>query len=516
MAGRSRSVLDVREMLRRLRSGETDRRIARDLGVSRRTVRKYRERAEAAGWLGQEELVSAEVLEEVLRQVEEERRPGPISAVEPWREFVKARRADGVEIRALLGLVRERGYAGSYSSLRRFVAGMEKRAPEVYVRVETAAGEEAQVDFGYAGFFYDPRSGRVRKAWVFVMTLGFSRHQYAELVFDQKIETWVELHVRAFEWFGGSVKRVVLDNLKSGIVKAVLYDQEAQRSYRELAEHYDFLISPCRPGAAHLKGKVESGVRYVKRNALAGREFKDIDEANAHLLRWIEETAGARIHGTTQEQPLVRFEREREELQRLPTSRYEVVVWKKATLHPDCHVVFDYSYYSAPHWLAGKKLWLKATPRRVEVHHGYERLATHERATHRGTRRTIPDHLTPEKLAGLLPEPVRLRAIAREVGRFTSEFIERLLGEKPMDRLRGAQGVLKLRHRYGAARLESACRRALAFDELRYHTVKDILKKGLDLKPVEEMDSGPLPKTSQFARTVLELVPVPLRWAGRG
>ena len=142
MAGRSKSVLDVGEMLRRLRTGDTDRRIARELGVSRRTVRKYRERAAEAGWLTQEELVSPEVLEEALRQVEEERPIGPVSGVEPWREFVKAKRAEGVEIQALLGLLRERGYPGSYSSLHRFVTRVEKKPPEAYVRVETAPGED--------------------------------------------------------------------------------------------------------------------------------------------------------------------------------------------------------------------------------------------------------------------------------------------------------------------------------------------------------------------------------------
>ena len=342
-----------------------------------------------------------------------------------------------------------------------------------------------------------------------VMTLGYSRHQYAELVFDQKVETWVELHVRALESFGGVVKRVVLDNLKAGIVKAVVHDQEAQRSYRELAEHYGFLISPCRPYTPHHKGKVESGVRYVKRNALAGREFKDIHEANAHLTRWVREVAGARVHGTTQELPLVRFEREGEHLSPLPLNRYEVAVWKQVKLHPDCHVVFDYSFYSAPHRLVGEKLWLRATPRRVEVYYRFERLATHERAVHRGQRRTIGAHLPPDKLAGVLPEPTRLRALAAEVGASTAEFIDRLLGERPLDRLRSAQGVLKLQHRYGSPRLEAACRRALAFDELRYHTVKSILNKGLDLEPVAEteFDSGPLPATSRYARSAAELTP---------
>lgn len=518
MAGRRKSVLDVREMLRRLRAGDSDRRVAKELHVSRLTVKKYRKQAKEQGWLTHQELVSPSELESALSAAAGVGVPGPASGVEPYREFVKAKRQDGVELRALLGLLLERGYQGSYSSLRRFVSHLEKKQPAVYVRVETAPGEEAQVDFGYAGRLYDPSTQRMRKAWVFVMTLGYSRHQYAELVFDQKVETWVELHVRAFESFGGVVKRVVLDNLKAGIIKAVVHDQEAQRSYRELAEHYGFLISPCRPHTPHHKGKVESGVRYVKRNALAGRKFRDLDEANAHLHRWVAEVAGTRVHGTTQEKPLVRFEREGEHLLPLPANRYEPAVWKEVKLHPDCHVVFDYSYYSAPHRLVGEKLWLRATPRRVEVYHRFERLATHERAVHRGQRQTISSHLPPDKLAGLLPEPVRLRAMASDVGAFTAEFIDRLLGERPLDRLRSAQGVLKLQHRFGASRLEAACRRALAFDELRYHTVKGILRKGLDLEPVvvTELDSAPLPRTSQFARSAAELFPsVSQSWGRR-
>ena len=518
MAGRRKSVLDVREMLRRLRAGDSGRRIARELGVSRLTVKKYRKQAEENEWLSHEELVSPSALGEALRSSCVSGLPGPVSGVAPWGEFVKAKRDEGVELQALLGLVREEGYAGSYSSLRRFVARVEKKSPVVYMRVETAPGEEAQVDFGYVGCLYDPSSERVRKAWVFVMTLGYSRHQYAEIVFDQKVETWVELHVRAFESLGGVVKRVVLDNLKAGIVKAVVHDQEAQRSYRELAEHYGFLISPCRPHTPHHKGKVESGVRYVKRNALAGRKFKDIHEANAHLVEWVAEVAGTRVHGTTQQRPLMRFEKERAHLRALPANRYEVVTWKQVKLHPDCHVVFDYGYYSAPHRLVGEKLWIKATPHRVEVYHEFERLATHERAVHRGQRRTLGTHLPPDKLAGVLPEPVRLRAMATEVGAFTAEFIDRLLGERPLDRLRSAQGVLKLQHRFGMSRLEAACRRALAFDELRYHTVKSILNKGLDLEPVvvPEFDTGPLPRTSQFARSAAELAPSLSRsWGGR-
>ena len=506
MAGRRTDVLDVREMIRRFRLQEADRSIAQDLGAARNTVAKYREWARREGFLDAAELPPPGVIEERLAAVVRPPLAGPESTVEPFREFVAQKRVEGVELKALLGLLRERGFVGSYSSLRRFVRRLEKKPPETFLRVETPPGQEAQVDFGYVGELLDPVSERLRKAWVFVMTLSFSRHQYAEIVFDQKVETWVALHVRAFEAVGGVVKRVILDNLKAGIVKAVLHDAEAQRSYRELADAYGFLISPCRPRTPRHKGKVESGVRFVKRNALAGRDFRDILEANAHLARWVLEVAGLRDHGTTHEAPLARFEAERRLLSPLPARRYEVTVWKQAKLHPDCHVVFESAYYSGPHRLVGQTLWLRALPGRVEIFHEHALVATHPRAHRRGQWSTQADHLPPQKLQGLLPEPVELRARARLMGDAVSELIERLLGERPLDRLRSAQGILGLARRFGAERLDAACRRALAFDEVRYHTVKTILKKGLDLESISE-PAAPLPKTAIFARPASDFLP---------
>jgi transposase len=428
--------------------------------------------------------------------------------LEPYREFVTAKRAQGVEMMALWQQLRERGFAGSYSAVRRFIGRIEPRRRDTFLRLETAPGEEAQVDFGYVGEVFDRTTGRLRKAWVFVMTLSFSRHQYAEIVFDQKVETWVALHVRAFETFGGAARRVILDNLKAGIVKAVVHDAEAQRSYRELAEHYGFLIAPCLPRTPRHKGKVESGVHYVKRNALAGRTFADLHEANAHLTRWVEEVAGVRDHGTTHEPPLERFAAERDALLPLPVTRYEIILWQRARLHPDCHLVFDASFYSAPHRLVGEHLWVRATPDRVEVWCDHERVATHVRATRRGTRRTIGDHLPPDKLQGLLPQPVAVREHAARIGAAAAALVERLLGERPLDRLRTAQGVLRLERRYGPQRLEAACRRALAFNEPRYHTVKHILLRGLDREAFPDTAlPGPLPKTARFARSAAELFP---------
>jgi transposase len=415
-----------------------------------------------------------------------------------------------VEIEAIRQRLREeRGFTGSYASVHRFVRQLEPRTLQAVVRVETPAGEEAQVDFGYAGRMLDPQNGLARKAWAFVMTLSFSRHQYVEFVFDQEIGTWLRCHRNAFEWFGGVPHRVVLDNLKAAITKAALHDLVVQRAYRELAEHYGFLISPCRPATPQHKGKVEQGgVHYLKRNFLAGRDFRDVVDANEKVLIWCNETAGLRIHGTIQEQPLRRFEDiERDALLVLPTAPYALAVWKRAKLHPDCHVVFEKSFYSAPHRLIGQKLWIRAADTSVVIFHEHESVASHPRAGRPGTRRTNPDHLPPAKVVGLMATPAWCLKRAHEIGPETAELVGRLLGERPLDRLRTALAILKLAHKYSPRRLEAACQRALSFDEIGYAAVKRILERGLDLQALVPT-TRPLPLSAPlFARPVTDFFP---------
>ena len=463
MAGRRADVLEIRELIRRLQLDETDRQIARDLQVSRKTVRKYRR------WAQQHDVLTAPLPDPATLQAQLKTTlpvsPPPTipSKVTPFRDQVIALRQRGVECQAIYDILREQhAFAGSYGSVYRFVRHLEPRTPEAYVRVETGPAEEAQVDFGYAGLLHDPASDTLRKAWAFVMTLSFSRHSYVEFVFDQEVDTWLRCHRRAFEWFGGVVRRVVLDNLKAAIVHAALYDPVVQRAYRECAEHYGFLISPCRPRTPEHKGKVEQGgVHYVKRNLLAGRAFRDVREANERALVWCVETAGRRIHGTTKEVPLERFDTiEREALLPLPTAPYALATWKQAKLHPDCHVVFDHAFYSAPHRLIGQKLWVRAADTTVRIFHQHELVTTHARATRRGQRLTNPDHLPPAKVAGLLATPASCVRRAADIGPATSEVIGRLLGDRPLDRLRTVLGILKLAHKFGPRRLEAACARA--------------------------------------------------------
>jgi transposase len=499
--------------------GEPDRRIARDLGMSRNTVARYRT------WAQQHELLTGELpslerLAELRQPVQSSARlPHEQSQVEPFREQVEALHHSGVEGQAIWQiLVDQHGFTGSYSAIKRFLRRLRPPGDGATLRLEVAPGDEAQVDFGFAGQCFDPETNRVRRAWVFVMTLSFSRHQYAELVFDQTIATWVRLHRAAFEFFGGVPRRIVLDNLRAAIVHAALYDPEVQRSYRECAEHYGFLIAPCRPRTPEHKGKVEQGgVHYVKRNALAGRTFRDVHEGNRHLLRWCIEIAGRRVHGTTKQLPLERFDQvERAALLPLPLSPWELAEWKQAKLHADCHVVFDGAYYSGPHRLTGERLWVRATAAKVELFRDYALIATHRRGRP-GQRRTVTAHLPPHKVHFLMQTPAWCREHAAQIGPACAQFIDGLLGDRPLDRLRGAQGVLRLAQRYGPARLEAACARACVVAEYRYHTAKAILVQGLDHQPLPDL--APVAMTAivrpRHARPWTDFFPDPIHEEGR-
>lgn len=513
MAARRMSMNDVREVIRRLRLGQSERAIARDLGCGRNTVACYRGLAAAHDLLEGPLPTEAELSRLLADRRREELPAQEQSLVEPHREQVRRLVEAGVEAKAIWQLLcEERGFRGSYSSVRRFVRKLRAAsAPaSAVVRVEVAPGEEAQVDFGYGGMQFDPELGVERRAWVFVMVLSHSRHQYAELAFDQSIATWTRLHVAAFEFFGGVPGRIVLDNLKAAIVRASLEDPEMQRSYRDLCEHYGLVASPCRPRTPEHKGKVEKGgVHYVKRNALAGRSFRDVHEANKHLLRWCQEVAGRRVHGTTRRVPLELFEEvEREALQPLPPTAWEQCEWKEAKLNRDCHVWFQSSYYSAPHRLVGKRLMVRATERQVQLFHDHALVATHRRATSPGTWRTQRDHFPPDKARFLTETPQWCLERAASIGPRTRKAVERLLGDRPLDRRRSAQRLLRLAEHYGSSRLEAACARALAFGDVRHSTVKNILRGGLELLPLPE--PGRLPSsaaTPRHARAWWEFFP---------
>ena len=473
------------DLIHRLRLGQSARQVAKDLHLSRQTVSKYRELAKTAGYLTDSgELPDVAALAAALgAPVAPPRAP---STVEPFQAMVEELIGRRVEMMTIFDRLRERGYTGSYSSVRRFVHKLEP-AEEGVVRVHTAPGEEAQVDFGSAGSFLDG-SGRLRTAYVFVMTLSYSRHQYAELVFDQKIATWISCHRHAFEWFAGVPRRIVPDNLKAAVLEAGLYDPVLSEPYRRMAQHYGLLVSPTRPRTPEHKGKVENGVHFVKRSFLAGQEFGDIREANRHLKEWITERAGTRDHGTTHRPPLALFQAvEQQALLPLPADPFELVETKRVKLHPDCHVVIDGSYYSAPYPHIGEELEAYIFERVVQLFRGVDLVATHPRAQGKGEWHTRLEDYPPHKAEYLIQTPAWCRKLATQIGPSTLGVVEQLLAERPLDRLRAVQAILRLTDTVGKIRLEAACRRTLFFGgPPTYRRIKGILDAALDQAPLPE------------------------------
>ena len=499
--------MDIREILVHIRAGSSDRQIERDIKIDRRTIKRYKEWAKAQGLL-EGDLPSLEELQVLAEQtLPEQKPPQNISSVESYRKLVEQLIKENVEIAAIKCRIEEQGYHGSYQAVYRFVRRIKPRQPKATVRVERKPGKEGQVDFGYAGRMIDPESGKLCRTWAFVMALSWSRYQYAEFVFDQTVETWLRLHRNAFAFFGGVPERVVIDNLKAAIIKAVWDDPEVQQSYRDCAVHYGFLIAPCRPYTPEHKGKVEQGgVHYVKRNFLGGRQPTTITQANQDVLIWCTTTAGLRIHGTTKEKPLVRFqETEQTRLKPLPETPYDIAVWKKVKLNRDCYVQFDNAYYSAPHRLIGQDLWVCGGIQFVRIYTlNRKLLATHDRAQHPGERKTHLDHLPPELVPGLTRNRDDCLASAKEVGAATLQIVQSLLDDPVLDRLHTAGRLLNLRHQFGCERLEAACQRALHFDDPAYKTVKRILTQKLQDQPLPDVITAP--EATIFARSAEELV----------
>lgn len=481
MANRRFEMFEYRQVLVRLRQGDTDREVARARLMGRRKTAAVREAARQRGWLDADlPLPDDATLAAAFESPP--RRTSNVSTLEPHRERIRGWWEKGIQGTTIhAALRRNHGYAGSYSAVRRLLQGLAATRPAAATtRLDFAPGEAAQVDFGAGPLIADRDTGELRRSWFFVMTLCFSRHQYAELVRDQSVATWLACHRRAFEWFGGVPARIIIDNAKCAIVRACLHEPVVQRAYAGCAEGYGFRISPCPPRDPQKKGIVESGVKYVKNNFAALRTFRNLADGNAQLRTWILEEAGVRCHGTTREQPLALFAAERDLLIALPDVAPVLSSWAHVTVHRDAHVQFEKVLYSAPFALIGQRLWLQATPTMVTLYAGHELAATHVRQHRPGARSTVADHLPPAAAAFLMRDPQWCLTRARAIGPACHGVIEALFADRVLDNLRAAQGLLRLEQKYTAARLEAACARALDYGEPRYRTVKTILARDLD------------------------------------
>lgn len=493
MANRGFEMFELRQVVVRMRLGDTDRQIAKTGLCGRKKAAWIRAEARTRGWLDPhvplpEDLALAPVLKPQIRRSSSE---STLSAFAPEVKRWWSEGLSGVVIHQ--ALIRKHGFTGHYSAVRRYLQKLERENPETTTWLEFDPGDAAQVDFGKGPEITDVFTGEVINSWFFVMTLAWSRHQYVELVRDQAIETWLTCHRNAFEFFSGVPARIIIDNPKCAITRACYHDPEVGRSYAEFAEGYGFKIAPCPPRDPKKKGRVEAGVKYVKRNFLPLRAFRGLQDANEQATTWVLETAGLRSHGTTKEKPLEVFRQtEMHLLSRLPDRRPEIAAWAKVKLHGNCHIQYQKCYYSAPYRLVNQELWLRSTCSTVQIYREHEMVAIHPRKTRPGARSTVRDHLPPEAVAYLMRDPTWCRTQAEQIGPSCLAVIERLFSHRVLDNLNAAQGVVRLAKVYGPLRLERACSRALSFDDPRYRTVKLILERRLD-----EAEAAPEQSCSQ-------------------
>lgn len=478
---------EVVETVYQWHKGMKIRHISESLGIDRKTVRKHVAMARSLGITQGGPLPDEE---ELARKIKE--REG-VAYERPALDLVARHRAEIKELleekemtgKQVWRLLKERhGITVGYTTIKRYLrAEFAYGRTKTTVRMETAPGDEAQVDFGHAGLMEDPETRKRRRAWAFIMTLSCTRHKFVRFVFRQDAHTWLDCHERAFAFFGGVPRRIILDNLKSGVVKPDIYDPTLNRAYADLERFCGFVADPAKIGVAQHKGKVERAVAVVKHHLLAGRTFTDIDEANERALRWCRDEIGREVHGTTKKQPYPAFlAEEKAHLLPLPSAPFARPLWKECTVHPDHHIVFDKSYYSLPTRYIGKKVWVKGTQKMTEIFLDRERVKVHPRSHTPGRWVTDQSDYPPEKLAFLMATPTWCRKKAAEFGPRTEALITAILKENAVRNLRKAQAVLRLAEKY-AGDVEAVAERAVNYGVTRYRSIKAMLENGASDEP---------------------------------
>lgn len=400
---------------------------------------------------------------------------GP-SACEPYREAIDLGLSRGRNAMAIWqDLVSEYGFASSYQSVQRFVRKRRgTQTPEARVIIVTAAGQEAQVDYGTGPMVRDPESRKYRRTRLFVMMLGCSRKSVRLLTFRSSSRIWAELHERAFRRLGGATRIVVLDNLREGVLVPDIYDPALNPLYRDVLAHYGAVAMPCRIQDPDRKGKVESGVGHAQKTPLKGLRFETLEEAQAYLDRWEQRWADTRIHGTTKRQVAAMFAEEKSTLLPLPLEPFRYYQYGERIVHLDGCVEVEAAYYGAPPGWIGRVVrvqWDELYVRLLDPKTG-QLLREHVRQKRGWYRIKEEDH--PKRT------PLRTSQLLWRAGRAGSHIgalcdaIHQQQGEVGVRRI---LGVLSLAKKYGTAAVDEACAAALDMGVQEYRFVRRYLER---------------------------------------
>jgi transposase len=436
--------------------GHSIRTIARVLKLSRRTVRKYLEPVPAAaektsGWEAQIdwEYVRQEVAGRgtTIKQIGREVAP-EIEYVKFWRAYWE--------------------YASPVAS-----------PSEVTIRLDHQPGDKVQVDFSDGVWLTDRATGKKTLTQLFLGVLPFSSHVFGEFVLDQKLPTFIGLNERMFSYFGGVTPYLVLDNLKSGVHRAHLYDPDLNPTYCDFANHMGFAVLPARPRKPRDKGSGETHIGVLQRDfyqRVRDQVFYSLEELNAVLRRYLEHLTQEvmKDYGVSRAQ---RFAAEKQHLKPLPPRCFELSEWRSAKVHPDCHIQVEKNFYSVPFVYVGQRLRVRLSEKMVEVfNEDCQPLAAHGRLHGTGKFSTFDAHYPEHKLSVARFEVRHGQQQAQKLGPNVEKLVEQLFSTAhPLRHLRRVQGILRLvkSHPITPEALDHACQQAITFNKTRLAYIKD-------------------------------------------
>lgn len=496
MPYRELTMIDVRELLRRWQAGHSDREVARGSGADRKTVARYTALAAELSLPKDRELTDDEV-HEVAQSVQARRVPDPSreraevaqhrDRIEAWLSQTRPLRLSKIHVL----LVRDFGLRASYATLRRYVRSeLGWRKKQSTVRVEdTPPGQVAQIDFGEMGRMLDPDTGRIRRLWVLIVTLVYSRYQFVWPTFEQTTEAVCLGLDAAWQFFGAMAHVIVPDNMKAIVKRPDALEAELCDAFLDYSQARRLLVDPARVRSPQDKARVENQVPYVRESWFDGESFTGLADCRESARTWCREVAGTRLHGTTRRVPRDVFEaEERSAMKPAPTEPFDVPIWADCKVHLDHHVQVARALYSVPTRFVGKTVRVRADRTSVRIYHGTELAKVHRRVL-AGQRVTDPNDYPQGKAEVATRSVAFFIARAQARGTHVGVYAERVLsGPLPWARIRRVQELLRLCDKYGDGRVEAVCQSALAFDVVDVHRIARMLKSAIAAGAPEAAD----------------------------
>lgn len=455
--------------------------IARRVGMDRKTVRRA---------LGSERLP-------VIRRTSKR-----ISKLEPFKPYIHERLS---EYPILAGTVifeeiKRQGYTGKIRILSKYLAGLRQKAKEVFLRIETQPGEQAQVDWANCGSVIIGHA--LRKLSCFVMVLSYSRMLYIEFTLSQCMEDFVACHINAFKYFQGIPYKILYDNLKLVVLSRLGSQIRFNSKFMEFSGVFGFEPVVCNVARGNEKGKVESGIHYVRQHLLSARKIT-WPQIQKDAREWLDGIANTRIHRTTQERPLDRWEREKPYLMPLTEIHYDASIIRPVRSTHQALVHFDGNAYSVPHQWAHQTLILRASKDALRIFADAKEIAQHARCYERGSVIENPKHFE-----GILA--LKRKAFASKIqqsflglGEQARIYLDGLIANEVYPHRHITQ-IMELAAVYGKNNVLKAITHALEFKAFGAAYIKNIIQQELTNKGLKEILPIQIPQKPAWNEIVTE------------